>query len=556
MNMLAYDPELLASLLVQMRGAVDTARRVRSSDPAAADAMRTLRRAIDAVENTWAPAVRRVLTVDPLAANGVVLRLDEMGVRAFTRSLADVDVDAVLDDPTQMAMLADRLTLLTQRPALLRVLSDEMGDGLDEWVTLCNELALTHHAFLYDSPTAEVIAARERLVASLAVVVGSDLGRLNLLQPFAAALLVPHLHLHGAELAEVADGIVLRWCDDPWAYSAMDVTADERDVSDPYPADVLFPLLLADAEATQRYAELAATHPRTLLQATTQPELMHRVVLTATHPARVDAEGAGALLLPLLAEYAAGDSPLEHTALADPHWPEFLADALAPWLLHLSPLDTAWGLNADDRRRYLNLLVTHDDALARLVHHADALRAAQNRELSEVGTIDQSRFAALMGMISELTIRRRYDDEREREAAYTLIVGLIVTAATIPMSTGAGLATGAGAGAISDLAGFDPSRAADDEAYAQAYNRVVIGAVSAHALYGHWAREGTLPAGVPPPPLPHPAARFPMRDYFTRFQGWLHTLPGGATGERGLQMVVLVDPWINAVDVGEENAFG
>lgn len=539
--MLAYDPLRLASLLVQMRGAIESARRMHSGDPMAADALRAVRRAVGAVAHTWAPVVRSILAGDPLAAGVEVLRLDADGVRAFATRLAGLDHEQLLDDAERMGEFTAMLQMLDAHPALAR----DLADDLDGWVALCDQLAHSYDLFLDDSPTAAVAAARARLVGALAAVVGDDLQRLDLLTPYAAALLVPHLDLHGVQLAEVAHRIVARWCDD--MHSSLQA---------PLPADVVLPLLLTDPVACTEYVRLAGAQPATLFQASSNADVVHRVVLTAIDPARVDAEQAGELLVPLFEWYADGNRPLEYTAVDDPPWRLLLADLLTPWLLHLSPLDGTWALAVDDKRRYLQLLVADDAALARLVADTDAVRAGLTRSLLRDGVVDQRAFAALIGMLSELTIHRRYADEQARAEGHTLLMTAITTVATLPLSTAGGLVVGAGAEVVGGFAPFDPARAARDEEYVQTYSRVLIGAAYLHALYGHWQREGTLPAGVPPPPMPDPDAEWPMGDFHRRLEGWLHTLPGGAAGARGQQVVAVVGPWVNAVDVGEEAGRG
>ncbi len=83
MTLLAYDPERLASLHVQMRGAV--AHHLRVEDPAAFDAVRAVQRAQHSIEQVWMPLVRRLLANDPMGVPGDVLRLEaDAGGAAMT----------------------------------------------------------------------------------------------------------------------------------------------------------------------------------------------------------------------------------------------------------------------------------------------------------------------------------------------------------------------------------------------------------------------------------------------------------------------------------------
>ena len=173
MTFLAYDPERLASLRLQMAAAVDERRRVASTDPAAADALRVVRLALDVLDHVWMPFVTTLLATDPLA-RGVphelgdltLLRLDVTGVHALAQTVAEADPSQLADDERMMSRLAAEMELIGAHPELVRAL---LAD-LDE------------------------------------------------MEPYVAAILVSHLGLRGAELAEVADSIVMRWWQETWAF--------------------------------------------------------------------------------------------------------------------------------------------------------------------------------------------------------------------------------------------------------------------------------------------------------------------------------------------------
>ena len=465
MTLLAYDPERLASLHVQMRGAV--AERVHADDPAAFEAIRIVQRAQHALEHVWMPLVRRLLANDPMGAPGEVLRLDGTG-----------------------------------------------GEG-----------AATAMVQLLDGYA-----------------------------PMEAAQVLSTLGLHGAALAEAVDRLVRRWRDDV-AGRASSVPSDQlADLTRPNPCDALFRLLIADPVAAGRYLELAGEHPLTVLEATGDAELMHQLVLAATSPAVVNAQEAGRLLAPLLREYLSGWRPLDAFGLGDPDWPVFLADVLAPWTLQLAPLADAWPLTPDERRAVLQMLVDDDRALQRFVSSGEEVRAELAREIGSAGDADQELVASYSGLMAQLLINRRYDDEAQSQASWEFLLTIAGTATTfLPGGVPMGLASSASTAIVDEVLPFDPGRAARDEACAQDYVRTVQAAAVAHAVYRHWLQEGTITATTPPPPMPDPDPDGcpPLVDYRTRFTDWLATLPGGADGELAEHIDRLVEPWCNAYAAGE-----
>lgn len=508
MTVLAYEPERLASLHVQMLGAIDERRRVASADPAAADAVRAVRLALDAVERTWAPLVRGLLATDPLARNTphtlgdiALLRLDEAGVHALAGVLAETNPYKAFEDPQAMAMLAEEMALIGTRTNLVQALLDD----LDE------------------------------------------------LSPYVAAVLVAHLGLHGAELAEVADRIVQRWCDEVWspelgAGAAMEFANGTR----PNAADVLFPLLAADPAACFRYVELAGAHPRTLFQASTHPEIAHYIALTATDPSRVDTASAGRLLVPLLDWFADDWYAYYESAIDDPDLPLFLVDLIAPWTMQLSPLNRGWGLDTHHQRHLLDALLHDDRALERLAANAESVRDGVIQHVLTGGADAQEEYAAYCGMLAEVIIHRRYEDEQARADAWSLLLGIAGIAAALPLGPAGNVAVGAAFTIVGSFSPYDPERADDDEVYVQNYTRTITAALIAHEVYSRWLADGKIPNGTPIPPMPDPDAEHPLLAFREAFTAWLAHLPGGADGTLADHIDRLVEPWVNAFDAGAE----
>ena len=507
MTFLAYDPERLASLRLQMAAAVDERRRVASTDPAAADALRVVRLALDVLDHVWMPFVTTLLATDPLA-RGVphelgdltLLRLDVTGVHALAQTVAEADPSQLADDERMMSRLAAEMELIGAHPELVRAL---LAD-LDE------------------------------------------------MEPYVAAILVSHLGLRGAELAEVADSIVMRWWQETWAFEQTPgVPAEYAADTRPNAADVLFPLIAADPAACRRYVELAGAHPYTLFQSSTQPDLAHRIAYVATDPGHTDAATAGRLLLPLLDWFGSEWAPRYGWALDDLDLPLCFVDLLAPWLVQLSPLNHDWGLTAEQQRHLIEVLIADDRALERLLANAEQLQAAVLRATAADDIQLVAQLAAYAGLVAELLVRRRYEDEQLQAACWSVILGLTATIVSLPLSI-AGNVTVAGVSTVaSGFLPFDPDRAACDEFYVQSYTRTLTIALIAHQLYATWCTEIDGLA-TPPPPMPDPDSDHPFRDYCDALLSWHAGLPGGDTGELAEEFDAAILPWILGFDAGSE----
>ncbi|MEI7547286.1 MAG: hypothetical protein WCK21_04410, partial [Actinomycetota bacterium] len=146
MTLLGYDPALVERLALRLRGTVDDLHRVRSADPAAADALAAVSCAAHEIELLWLPFVHRVLATDPLRVRGdgtdlldtATLRLDTAGVRGLARMLDTVNLDELRDDPAQWPVLASELRLIAHDPARRAVF---LG-SFHEWARLADSLAI------------------------------------------------------------------------------------------------------------------------------------------------------------------------------------------------------------------------------------------------------------------------------------------------------------------------------------------------------------------------------------------------------------------------------
>lgn len=503
MTVLAYDPEQLASLLIQMTAAIEERRRLSSSDPAAAEALRVVRSALAAIEQVWSPLVRRLLTTDPLAGRVpqtlgdiTLLRLDVAGVQALVQVIAGTNPDDLLHDERALTLLADEMALISARPDLVRALLADIDE----------------------------------------------------MPAYVAAVLVSHLDLHGTQLAEAADAILMRW----WS-EVLSMETGIENITDRFPADVLFPLIAADPIACVRYVELAGAHPSTLFESTTQPELAHRIAYTGTSPAYVDPATAGRLLVPLLDWYADEWYPMPGGWLIhDPGLATCFVDLLAPWTLQMSPLNHDWQLTADHQRHLLDALLHDGAALERFIANGEQLQAAVLRATATDDEALLTQLAAYAGMLAELIIQRRYDDEQVQAEAWGLLITITATIISLPLNPAANIGVAAASTALDSFLPFDPEEAAADEFYAQSYAFTVTVALIAHELYRQWLASRSIPPTTPPPPVPDPTWEHPYAEYCELLLAWKQHLPGGDDGKFADQFDTAIYPWLAGNRAGED----
>lgn len=572
MGLLAYDPVRVARLQRALDELLAALRATRCADPSATAAMQAVRVLAAHIEEQWLPLTSRVLSADPLTSrqrrDAQVDRLDRSLVKvmadgygwsvlhdplsaASTVTPADAralgarlndDSTVFVDDPEQMRWLARQLAIIGNDSALSR----EFLANFHDWAELCDRLAGHRALLLSGEPfaTSTTVAALDDVFAGLGLVAGHDLPsgacpmpdavlpEMDLMHPYSAALVVRHLGLSGDLLGQLSEHLLSRWLDVPRQHH-LDRPPTDVHLDGPNTADLLLPLVSTDPVAARWLVTAAVQQPDLLFATADDPELAHRLVLSATDPAHMSAADAAAVIVPIIEHFADGAYPLGAAADGyDGSWELFLVDLVAPWTLQFAPLNREFGLDPERQARLLGFVIDDADALDRLVADAAIVEAGVLRSLGNGSARALDEFASYIGLLGGLVVRERVDDEERAAAAFEMVIRVagLATALVPGVPIVAGVAMGAGLEATSAFAPFDPVRVARDAQYAHEYSLTVTAAAVATTVSGMLSNAGALPRGLPDPPLPDPHTDHPAVDYLLSLDRWLETLPGGFDG--------------------------
>lgn len=339
MAFLGFDPDGVIVLRIAIRQAVDDleqlhrAARNGSSDGAAivqsviADARSTL-------VDRWLPrldALSHALIGQPhpLAASA----LDPTAPAGF------VTLDATADDifSRTQQLSAARLVLMLQ-------MIGEADDGL-----------------------AGQLQAIDRDIERLADWLGRSPGPLTAdgypavldrLDPYAAALVLRHLHLTGTALAAACAQTLRRWHDPPPTFPDPRAWSDTA-LAGENTGDVLFALLIADQHAAQEFVTRCADRPEVVLLSVGSPRTL-AALLEVAIPTDLDPAAAGAIIRPL-ARWTFTEGvlliPDDDPDIADPR--SIVAAATTPWLPWFGPRAEEFGWTS--REGYDTLLSMCND---------------------------------------------------------------------------------------------------------------------------------------------------------------------------------------------------
>lgn len=411
MTVFGYDLFLLDVLRRQVRLTTGALASVRSDDPLAAEAVRTVRDVQRLLELDWLPAIGALIVGDPLGGtnrtSGVTGAMTSAMIDAMTGAAAVVSSwwDATADGSTTVPRLDDAAwaaafdELAARRLDLAQLLVDDPDDPEAR-----RRLAALD---------AEIAAAAARYAASARHDGHVRWFPTALLDasPMAAALVLRHLHLDDRALAAVGALVMRRWRDGsdhgmrwPDAFAGGDNTAD-----------VLFRILAERPAAAAAFLERA--RPDEILLAAQFDAGVSRLLLVGTSPAQVDEETAGRILRPLLEWLQLHGAP-SATDGATRSAPAIAAAAITPWLADLGPRAAEWGWTYDDGDRALRWLL--DDPAARtaltngLAARHDDLRDAP--VLEPDGRVDDELVRELAGTFAQVQVALRDADIAAAEA--------------------------------------------------------------------------------------------------------------------------------------------
>jgi hypothetical protein len=558
MTYLAFDPDQVAGLVAAMARSLDELWTVRCDDPAAHDAMRTVRLLRTELDTQWIPLARRVmLTDDRLPADLDDLRnslpfvmakgygwsvttdpssADVMTVqeaRALGERLNVADATDSVSDPTELRWLAARLERIAATPEL----AEAFLANFHEWAPWGDALGRQRARIVagIDARTPVTVPDLDAVFAGLAHVqrsvlhdlsdqhTPSELDWLTEMHPYAAASVTRFLGLRGAALATATDRILVQ-------HPISDLDA----LAGPNAADVLFPLVAADDVASSRFLTLAARHPEVLFERAADTGDAYRMVLDSTNPARISAALAGDVVPRLVQYFAATDMTCDekcYTAEARPdNWRAFLVDLVSPWMLQFSPQNRQWRLGNDERDRLLGFVLEDDASLQHFIERADRVEAGFVTSISSGAPHPLDELGAFVAMIGELVVNTREQTADARRRGWEMITTLatLLTAAIPGIAVGAGVSLGLVI--ISSNAAPDPKAAARQAGFGADLASTSSGAAVAQQIARQWKADGSLPADFPMPPTADPKAELPSQEFMWAFEDWRATLPGGEYG--------------------------
>lgn len=433
-----FDAERVGWLWDAMRRASDELLRSESTDPAAQPAMTRLRRARSTL-GVWIPKLDQLVAeqagattasvVDlgawaPLAwlvahspANATADQLERAAMaRDEARAIADalelaeflgnLDVWDLSSPDVDLARLTDQFLDLTAHPTAVRAFLS----SFDGWERLMAAVA-TQRASAEDDVAhdrddvgaADQLQRCDEFIAALgAVIVAGSVGAnrpghrsvFARIDPYAAALLLPHLELSGQALADAATQIVRRWHDLPtddigWIdwYHDGDNTID-----------LVFRQLARDPDASTWFLDAAVDRPETVVMGARHPSTMEQVLWLGTRHDESHATRVGAIVVPIIdwlrngprsaALVAPGSTMVSRSAIAD---------IVAEWVLYFGPRADDWGWTFRKGDDALRWIVDDDAAMGRFL---DGLLADQDE-------LDSLRFADSEGRVADDLIREQ-----------------------------------------------------------------------------------------------------------------------------------------------------
>jgi|GEM_PF-3288266 len=550
---MAYDRDALLAARLALLRSLDELRALAAAitDPSTHEVAVHVAWARTALEQTWLPAVTRVLTLDVLtpfaprttdlrdlgswanslpwvmARNGWHVRRDPTrpppshrltpaGARALAARLT-------ADDPLtwsaeEWARLADMLDVLRDDAELAAHFRVNVGS----WAPLLNALGVA--TFLAGADPLVVGRLAESLGAVLAAATGHAcadargvLPSIELLLPASQALLLPHLGLDPPAL--VGAGAVLM-----------------RD--HPSTIAILLPALTAMPEVVTMMM-LAMVDNLDLLYRSAPHEVVDAALVAAVDPRTASAAQAETIIT------SAGER-----LVAEGVRPGVLGALIAPWLLAFSPLSRRFETPPVELARLLAAAMAEPGSAVRLAEVAE--RPAPT--LLDGATLDEA--AALVGLVRQLALDTEVGETADHEAAWdTLWAVASITAALAGFAPGSGVAV---TGLSLVVAHWFAPDAGDTERVGAAAMDRTLTAMAAAALadtVDRWRASGLT---VPDPPTVDSAESdsdpAPSTTFLRAFSEWRRQLPGGPDGDLADRATRVVSALVSPASSGEHLA--
>ena len=422
----------------------------------------------------------------------------------------------------------------------------------DAWKRLCNQLGddritllstLTVEYRLSDDDRSH-LASIDAVFAHLGAIMASGTTTgLRTMHPYAAAMLVQHLHLPAGELAALSVDLIRHYRIGGWA-----------DVQRPGPGtgDLLMHAMLDTPGAPAAFMLLIANDPAVVLDSAHSRAVAEQLILEGTNPANITAQQAGSVV-PSLARYLLTSNAARLGFYGQPSrdCSVLAVDLIAPWLLQFTAThQDDWHFATGEGARLLAAIVDDGDAFARLTQRRTEIAAGLSGTIAKGG--DSGRhavedLAAVLGLIDTLVRQHNIAHAAETRQLWDIGFALIsVAAAQLPGGAFTTVGTGVALAGLRKLLvqhGIAPKNAQaveHDTLYALDWQTTVAAATVVCLTFDEMTRDGRIAAHTPPPPLPDPHAAAPGARYSSDFETWLDTanLGSAATVLFGLKQTL------------------
>ncbi len=500
MSLLAFDPERLGWLHEAMHRAVADLDAIHVCDPLAGTERQRIRRAREAIAETWIPLVQRILRCPALsdAAPAMpeltigtigVVALVELGWTAasdpldpnvpaipstaemelLARLFASFEIADLLTTAAAVGALVARLVTILCTPGAASTLRGAPGWDEAKAIGTLADLRWTAARDLAadpDGPEAtelrEKVDELDRAIGAITTLASAHrtpddraawLGAIVTdLDPYAAALVVRAMRPTGDELGDVVAIVLGRWVDpDPVTGDWVDRAAGDGSAAGPTTGDLLLPLVAGDEMASRRLARAAAADPRLLFETIDDASVVVDILSTATDPMSTSPWAAGSILRPIL-EWLVGEEVWRHDGMTGDFAARLaLAEVSVPWLLQFHSLAGEWAWTTEEGDRMLAFLLDDREALDVLLATSGRwLDAAEWAPVRPDGTIDIVQVDAVAATLDQLCRTIAVDEVDDARFARWVTDHVVGYATTLVTSLVAAVpAIGEGAASVS-----------------------------------------------------------------------------------------------------------